>query len=60
MKAAFESDEIDSQDWHIDGMNLAMAYLKLHRKKEAIKVLGTLATKASKPEEYNRIIEQLK
>ena len=60
MKAAFESDEIDSQNWHIDGMNLAMAYLKLHRKKEAINVLETLAAKSSEPEEYNRIIEQLK
>lgn len=60
MKAAFESDEIDSQDWHIDGMNLAMAYLKLHRKSEAIKVLETLAANASEPDEYNRIIEQLK
>ena len=60
MKAAFESDEIDSQDWQIDGMNLAMAYLKLHRKKEAIKVLETLATKSSEPEKYNSIIEQLK
>ena len=60
MKAAFESDEIDSQDWQIDGMNLAMAYLKLHRKKEAIKVLETLAANTSEPDEYNRIIEQLK
>lgn len=60
MTAAFESDEIDSQDWHIDGMNLAMAYLKLHRKGDAIKVLETIAAKASEPEEYNRIIWQLK
>ena len=60
MKAAFESDEKDSQDWHIDGMNLAMAYLRLHGKSDAIKVLETLAANASEPDEYNRIIEQLK
>lgn len=60
MKFAFESDEVDSQDWHIDGMNLAMAYLKLHRKKEAIEVLENLAENASEPNEYKRIIEQLK
>lgn len=60
MKTTFESDKIDSQDWNIDGMNLAMAYLKLHRKKEAIKVLETLAANASVPDKYNLIIEQLK
>lgn len=60
MKAAFESDKIDSQDWHIDGMNLAMAYLRLHRRKEAVKVLETLASNASEPADYKRIIEQLK
>lgn len=60
MKTAFESDEIDSQDWYIDGMNLAMAYLKLHRKEEAIEVLENLAANASEPDEFNRIIEQLK
>ncbi len=60
MKAAFEADEIDSQDWHIDGLNLAMAYLKLHRKKDAVKVLEILAANANEPDEYNRIIEQLK
>lgn len=60
MKAAFESDEIDSQDWHIDGMNLAMAYLRLHRKSDAVKVLETIAANSSEPDEYNRIIKQLK
>ena len=60
MKAIFEADEIDSQDWHIDGMNLAMAYLKLHRKSDAVKVLETIAANSSEPDEYNRIIKQLK
>lgn len=60
MTAAFEADEIDSQDWHIDGMNLAMAYLKLHRKSDAVKVLKIMASEASEPEEYNKLIEQLK
>ena len=60
MKAIFEADEIDSQDWHIDGMNLAMAYLKLHRKSDAVKVLETMAANSSEPDEYNRIIKQLK
>ena len=60
MKAVFYADEVDSQDWHIDGMNLAMAYLKLHKKSVAIKVLETLAANTSDPDEYNRIIEQLK
>lgn len=60
MKAIFEADEIDSQDWHIDGMNLAMAYLKLHRKSDAVKVLKIMASEASEPEEYNKLIEQLK
>lgn len=59
MKSAFEADEIDSQDWHIDGMNLAMAYLKLHRKGEAIMVLEIMADKASEPETYKLLIEQL-
>lgn len=60
MKKSFEGDEVDSQDWHIDGMNLAMAYLKLHKKKDAIKVLEVLAAKSSEPQEYNRLIQQLK
>lgn len=60
MKAAFEADEVDSQDWHIDGMNLAMAYLKLHRKSDAVKVLKEMASEASEPEEYNKLIEQLR
>lgn len=60
MTDAFEADEIDSQDWHIDGMNLAMAYLKLHRKSDAVKVLKIMASEASEPEEYNKLIEQLK
>ena len=60
MTAAFEADEIDSQDWHIDGMNLAMAYLKLHRKSDAVKVLEIMASEASEPEEYNKLIEKLK
>ena len=60
MMDAFEADEIDSQDWHIDGMNLAMAYLKLHRKSDAVKVLKIMASEASEPEEYNKLIEQLK
>ncbi|ROT03935.1 hypothetical protein EEL49_12290 [Muribaculaceae bacterium Isolate-104 (HZI)] len=60
MTAIFEADEIDSQDWHIDGMNLAMAYLKLHRKSDAVKVLETMVANSSEPDEYNRIIKQLK
>lgn len=60
MKAAFEADEVDSQDWQIDGMNLAMAYLKLHRKSDAVKVLKEMASEASEPEEYNKLIEQLR
>lgn len=60
MTAIFEADEIDSQDWHIDGMNLTMAYLKLHRKSDAVKVLETMAANSSEPDEYNRIIKQLK
>ena len=63
LRAAFEADEIDSQNWHIDGMNLAMAYLKLHRKKDSIKTLEYLVAHSSEPydkEEYTRIIDQLK
>lgn len=63
LRAAFEADEIDSQYWHIDGMNLAMAYLKLHRKKDSIKTLEYLAAHSSEPDnkkEYTRIIDQLK
>ena len=60
MTSIFEADEIDSQDWHIDGMNLAMAYLKLHRKSDAVKVLETMVANSSEPDEYNRIIKQLK
>lgn len=41
-------------------MNLAMAYLKLHRKSDAVKVLETIAANSSEPDEYNRIIKQLK
>ena len=60
MEAAFEADEVDSQDWHIDGMNLAMAYLKLHRKSDAVRVLEIMASEASEPEEYDKLIGQLK
>lgn len=59
LKLAFESDEVDSQDWHIDGMTLSMAYLKLHQKNHAIEILKTMASKTTAPEVYNRLIEQL-
>lgn len=55
----FQDDEIDSQDWHIDGMTLVMAYLKVHRKKDAVEVLKVMASNSSEPQEYNRLIEQL-
>lgn len=59
MRATFESDEIDSQDWHIDGKNLAMAYLKLHHKDKAVEVLEVLADKSSEPQPYILLIKQL-
>lgn len=59
IKSYFDADEIDSQDWHIDGTTLAMAYLKLHRKSDAIKVLETLATNSSEPQEYKILLNQL-
>lgn len=59
MIADFEADEIDSQDWHIDGMTLAMAYLKLHQKNDAVKVLKEMASQSKEPEKYIRLIEQL-
>lgn len=59
LRLAFESDEVDSQDWHIDGMTLSMAYLKLHQKNHAIEILKKMARKTSEPETYNRLIEQL-
>lgn len=58
--ATFEADETDSQDWHIDGMTLAMAYLKLHQKDKAVMVLKNMASKTKEPDEYNRLVEQLK
>ena len=59
IKSYFDADEIDSQNWHIDGTTLAMAYLKLHRKSDAIKVLETLATNSSEPQEYKTLLNQL-
>ncbi len=59
MRKAFDEDETDSQDWHIDGKTLAMAYLKLHRKNDALVVLRIMAEKSSDPQPYNRLIEQL-
>lgn len=60
MTSAFETDETDSQAWHIDGTNLAMAYLKLHRRDDAVRVLKDMAAKTAEPERYNRLIEILK
>lgn len=54
----FNSTEVDTQDWHIEGMTLAMAYLKLHQKGDAIRVLSQLAANSENPEVYNRMIEQ--
>ncbi len=59
LKNTFENDEIDSQDWYIDGMNLAMAYLRLHRKSDAIKVLKMMAITSERPQKYDQLIEQL-
>lgn len=60
LKSAFEADEVDSQNWHIDGFTLAMAYLKLHRKQDALAVLEQLAEGSGNQEEYVKLIRQLK
>lgn len=56
----FESDSVNTQDWHIDGESLAMAYLKLHRKDDAVRVLTEMAAKADDPRKYNRMIQALR
>ncbi|MDE5663951.1 MAG: hypothetical protein K2I37_07970 [Muribaculaceae bacterium] len=60
LKSAFEADEINTQNWHIDGFTLAMAYLKLHRKQDALAVLEQLAEGSGNQEEYVKLIRQLK
>lgn len=60
LMSAFEADEVDSQNWHIDGFTLAMAYLKLHRKQDALEVLEQLAEGSGNQEEYVKLIRQLK
>lgn len=60
LKSAFEADEVDSQNWHIDGVTLAMAYLKLHRKQDALAVLEQLAEGSGNQDEYVKLIRQLK
>lgn len=56
----FDSDTVNTQDWHIDGESLAMAYLKLHRKDDAVRVLKDMAAKADDPRKYNRMIQALR
>lgn len=56
----FDSDTVNTQDWHIDGESFAMAYLKLHRKDDAVRVLTDMAAKADDPRKYNRMIQALR
>lgn len=60
MELAFDNDTVDTQDWHIDGMNLVMAYLKLYRKHDAVRVLEEMSLESSTPEEYVKLLNLLK
>lgn len=42
LQSSFEAAEVGTQDWQIEGWNLAMAYLKVHDKKNAVKTFKAL------------------